>query len=204
MVTLVLVRHGEAEGNTEHRFIGQTDVPLTVRGQSQVERLTRRLIDRPITRVVSSDLRRCRDTVGPTAEALGLELELEPRIREISNGEWNNLLAAEIQARWPTMFDDYARGVDVARPGGERWIDVSHRVIDALTDIAADATSGETILIGTHAGPTLAAVRWAAAIPVNGNVFRGPFGSVENTGISVISFPGPRLAIFNDAAHLED
>ena len=56
MVTLLLVRHGEAEGNLEHRFIGQTDVPLTDTGRAQIRTLTKRLVGLPITKVVSSDL----------------------------------------------------------------------------------------------------------------------------------------------------
>ncbi len=133
-----------------------------------------------------------------------MEVQIDDRLREISNGEWNGRLPEEIEAEWPEMFSRYRDGEDVARPGGERWADVSHRVRLALEAIAAGARDGETILVSTHAGPTLAAMRWAAGLPLDGNVFRGPFASLENTSISTIAFPGPRLAGFNDAGHLED
>jgi probable phosphoglycerate mutase len=203
MVTLLLVRHAEAEGNAEGRFIGQADVPLTDAGRAQVARLTERLVRLPITRVISSDLQRCRDTVGPTALRLGIEMTTDEGLREIANGDWGGRLAEEIEAEWPDLFARYREGEDVPRPGGERWVDVTRRVTHTLEGIAAGAQNGETVLIGTHAGPTLAAMRWAAGMPIDGNVFRGPFTGVENTSISAIAFPGPRLAAFNDAGHLE-
>ncbi|HSG79407.1 MAG TPA: histidine phosphatase family protein [Acidimicrobiia bacterium] len=203
MLTLLLVRHAEAEGNSEGRFIGQADVPLTDGGRAQVGRLTERLVRWPITRIVSSDLQRCRDTVGPTARRLGIEMTTDEDLREIANGDWGGRLAEEIEAEWPDLFARYRGGEDVPRPGGERWADVSRRVTRTLERIAAAADTGETVLVGTHAGPTLAAMRWAAGMPVDGNVFRGPFTGVVNTAISTIAFPGPQVAGFNDAAHLE-
>ena len=67
MIRLIVVRHGEAVGNREHRFIGQSDVPLTADGVMQVGHLTQRLSQIGITRVVSSDLQRAAHTVAPTA-----------------------------------------------------------------------------------------------------------------------------------------
>ncbi|MDX1690619.1 MAG: histidine phosphatase family protein [Acidimicrobiia bacterium] len=203
MVTLLLVRHAEAEGNAERRFIGQTDVPLTGHGHRQVERLTDRLAALPISRVVSSDLRRCRDTVGPTADRLGLDLETDRRLREIENGAWNGLLPEEIEAGWPDLFSRYRAGEDVYRPRGERWADVTERVSQALADIAGAGSDGDVVVVGTHAGPTLAALRWATGVPLDGNVFGGPFDGIGNASISALSFPGPRLARYNDAAHLD-
>ena len=103
MVTLLLVRHAEALGNTEGRFIGQTDVPLTDTGHDQVARLTERLVRLPIARIVSSDLQRCRNTVAPTARRLDMEVQIDDRLREISNGEWNGRLPEEIEAEWPEI-----------------------------------------------------------------------------------------------------
>ncbi|MBT8246729.1 MAG: histidine phosphatase family protein, partial [Acidimicrobiia bacterium] len=121
MTRVLIVRHGEAEGNREHRFIGQSDVPLTPQGRSQVEALTRRLSAIGITRVVSSDLQRASNTVGPVAELLGLEVEHDVRFREIANGEWANLVAADGADRFPDLWARYRDGEDVDRPGSECW-----------------------------------------------------------------------------------
>jgi probable phosphoglycerate mutase len=197
MVTLLLVRHGEAEGNREDRFIGQSDVPLTPEGLDQAAVLAGRLQDVPLTRVVSSDLGRCIDTVAPAAASRGLTVEPDPRLREIANGEWGGLLGAEIAAGWPDLFRRYRAGEDVHRPGGERWADVAARVVEALQSAAGD--HGGTVLVGTHAGPIAAAARWAAGLPAVGNVFRSGFGPAANASITTITLPGPRLVAYNDA-----
>ena len=199
MVTLLLVRHGEAEGNREDRFIGQSDVPLTAEGRRQAGALARRLEPVPLTRVVSSDLQRCIGTVTPAAQ--GLPVEPEPRLREISNGAWGGLLETEIAARWPDLFRRYRAGEDVQRPGGERWADVAARVVETLQSLAGEA--GATVLVGTHAGPIMAAARWAAGLPAIGSIYRSGFERVANASITTVVLPGPRLVAYNDAGHLD-
>jgi probable phosphoglycerate mutase len=227
VTTLLVVRHGEAEGNPEGRFIGQMDVPLTELGRQQVVKVTAALVDRrssrpttrptarPITRVVSSDLQRAAETVRPTAEKLGLDIELEPRLREIANGIWAGLLATEVEAQWPELFESYKSGVDVHREGGERWQDVQLRVREAITDAAW--LPDDVVLIGTHAGPAMAIARWAAGHPPVGNVFTAEFPPLANTSISTYRLAGselagselagseqarPELIDYNDASHL--
>jgi probable phosphoglycerate mutase len=202
MTRLLVVRHGEAVGNREHRFIGQTDVPLTDAGRDQVKRLTSRLSEVPITRVVSSDLQRAADTVAPAADLLGLEVHHDKRLREIANGEWADLVAADVETRWPDLWSRYRDGEDVARPGGERWTDVQLRAVAAIEDLIAGLDGNDTVLIGTHAGPALGIIRWAVGLPPRGSVWSGPFGALHNTSISTISLPGPRLHTVNDTGHL--
>ena len=202
MTRVLIVRHGEAEGNREHRFIGQSDVPLTEHGRNQVEALTTRLASIGITRVVASDLQRASNTVTPVAELLGLQVERDARFREIANGEWANLVAAEVAERFPDLWSRYRGGEDVQRPGGESWTDVQVRAVEALDGLLGDVGSDETVLVGTHAGPALGMLRWAIGLPRRGSVWAGPFGQLHNTSISTISVPGPRLHTVNDTGHL--
>ena len=113
---VLILRHAEAEGNAERRFIGQTDVGLSPLGLRQAEVLTRRLRTMPITRIVSSDLQRCLDTVSGLAESLEIEIEPDQRWREIANGQWGGLVADEIARRWPDAWQRYRSGEDVDRP----------------------------------------------------------------------------------------
>lgn len=198
MAALILVRHGEAEGNGDHRFIGQSEMPLTEEGRRQSGLVADRLAHVPITRIVASDLSRTMATMEPLAERLGLPVEPEPRLREIANGEWTGLLPGEIESRWPEMWVDYVSGIDVARPGGERWADVSARVVP----VAEELLAGEGIVaVGAHGGPILIMALWAVGVRVEGNIFRGPLAALNNTSVTVID-PGPRLAAFNDVGHL--
>ncbi|MGH8927492.1 MAG: histidine phosphatase family protein [Acidimicrobiia bacterium] len=199
MTKILVVRHGHAEGNAEHRFIGQTDVPLDELGREQAQSLAGRLTNEPIDRIVSSDLRRAIDTISPLATKLGVPIELDRRLREISNGEWSGLLPTEISARWADLWTAYRSGVDVVRPGGERWGQVRVRAIAAVDDAAVH---GGTVLVCTHGGPALCLAQWAAGHPVGGNIFLGRLAAVANASITTIELPPLRLAGFNDVGHL--
>ncbi len=198
MRLLTLVRHGEAEGNQEHRFIGQSDVPLSATGHDQAELVAHRLAATGVKTIVSSDLRRAVDTARPLADRLGIEIRTDQRLREIANGEWTNLLATEIEERWPDAWARYQDGEDVNRPGGERWSEVQTRVVEALLELDVS----EKTVVFSHGGPTLAAALWAASAPAPGNIFRGPLAPVANCSITTLSMQPPRLVALNDIGHL--
>ncbi len=202
--TLLLVRHGEAEGNADGRFIGQRDVALTDAGRRQADRLVDRFRGVALIAVVSSDLTRCIDTVRPVSADHELAVATDRRLREICNGAWSGLLPDDLAAGWPEMYGRYRAGEDVARPGGETWAMVAERVAAALTEIARTAEPGGVVLVGSHAGPITAAARWAAGIAAEGSVFDCGLGPVSNTGITTLRFPGPHLVEFNDDAHLPE
>ncbi len=68
-----LVRHAE-------KLDDSADPPLTEAGVERARLLQRTLVDAGITRVLSSDYQRTRDTASPLAERLGLEVEIyDPR-----------------------------------------------------------------------------------------------------------------------------
>jgi len=198
--TVLLLRHAEAEGNAERRFIGQNDVELSPLGRRQVGALARRLRTLAITRIVSSDLRRCVDTVTALAEDLGLEIEKDPRWREIANGQWGGLLADQIAERWPDAWQRYRGGEDVHRPEGERWADVRVRVVAAFEELARELTDQDVAVVCTHGGPGAILALWAAGF--SGPAFGGPFGPLANASITTLGLPGPRLLGVNDVGHL--
>lgn len=198
MATLFVVRHGEAEGNSSHRFIGHSQMHLTETGRRQAQALADRLGELPIERIVASDLVRCVETVEPLARRLGLEIETDPRLREVSNGEWTGLLPEEIAERWPQLWKAYTAGEDVRRPGGERGRDVAERVLAAVTELL---DGPGPVVVSTHSGPTVILAMWAAGVRHEGNIFRGPFGAPHNASITVIE-AGPRLVSYNDVGHV--
>lgn len=196
--TVILIRHGEAEGNGAHRLIGWSDVALTGAGEAQAEAVAERLAASPIDRLVASDLRRTMQTAAPLAERTGMEIVTDPRVREINNGAWTGLLPQEVDEGWPELWGAYTSGVDVDRPDGERWADVRSRVIEAVSGYLDD---GGTTVIFSHGGPLVISAAWASGIDLRGNVFRGRFAAAENASMCTI-VDGPRLLGYNDIGHL--
>lgn len=83
---LILVRHGESVGNAAGVLQGRLDFGLSERGLAQAKLTAERLRDAEAARVVSSPLKRAAQTAGFVAEALDLELHLEPDLAEYDIG----------------------------------------------------------------------------------------------------------------------
>jgi broad specificity phosphatase PhoE len=145
MKRLLLVRHGESEWNAVRRLQGQADIALSARGEAQATALATTVAQLAPDRVVSSDLRRARQTV----ELLGYpEARLEPGLREVNVGDWTGLQIADIIAAEPEAYRGWRAGT-FAPPGGEHWQDFSQRVSRA---VLAESETAERLLVVCHGG----------------------------------------------------
>jgi probable phosphoglycerate mutase len=152
VTTLLLIRHGETAWNAEHRIQGRLDVPLSMTGVWQSGRLAERLGSETIDAVISSDLARAWMTGVPLADARGLPMVPEPRLRERVFGIFEGKTLDEIAAEHPQEFAAWrARDVDWRMPGGESGTEFIGRVLDAMHEIAA-TYDGKTIAVITHGG----------------------------------------------------
>jgi len=91
--------------------------------------------DRP-WRVVASPLRRARDTAGIIGAKLGLPVETDDRLMELTVGAWEGRLRTEVASENPELFTD--RTWFFAAPGGETYDQVMARVSDWLSEQAAE------------------------------------------------------------------
>jgi probable phosphoglycerate mutase len=145
---LVLVRHATTAASEAGVNLGQrTDAPLVEAGRALAARTGSAIraeleaIGAGELRILSSPARRCRETAGIVAEALGrpgLEVATDPGLWEIDYGDWEGLSADECRARDPALraaweADPYA----TRAPGGESGSDVAARAFAALAPIEA-------------------------------------------------------------------
>lgn len=168
MTHLCLIRHGQTDWNLEGRYQGQSDVPLNENGIAQARSLIERLNGQTFAAVYSSDLKRARQTAKPIANELGLPVQIEPRLREINQGEWEGVLVEDIKARYAKLWSQ--RTVDPASvrpPGGETVAEVAERVYAALDDIARLFPT-ERVLIVSHGLSIATAICRDRGIPVGG------------------------------------
>lgn len=144
MPEILLVRHGETDWNLEGRVQGHTDQPLNARGLEQARALAASLMAEPLTAVYASDLARARETGAIVARAHGLELTVDPDLREKDFGSWEGLTDVEIAERYP----DAVRG---SWGDGETSEAVAARAVAALARICATHAIG-TVLVVSHGG----------------------------------------------------
>jgi probable phosphoglycerate mutase len=139
---LFLVRHGQSTHNAAELLQGQADPPLSELGRGEAERLRPARAGIPAQRVITSDLRRARET----AELLGHPgARPDARWREIDVGAW----AGRPLAEFPGGSEPAWRGGPLAAPDGESWARFQARVAGAVDELAA---AGGSWLVVCHGG----------------------------------------------------
>ncbi|HEX8190557.1 MAG TPA: histidine phosphatase family protein [Pyrinomonadaceae bacterium] len=149
---VLLVRHGQSQGNAESRFGGHSPTPLSELGHRQAEATARALAKERVTAVYSSDLLRAVQTAEPLARAAGLEITKTPALRERSVGLMEGLTFEEAAAAHP---EEYAallrRDFERVLAGGESYRQLLDRAAAEL-DRAAERHRGGTVALFSHAG----------------------------------------------------
>jgi probable phosphoglycerate mutase len=153
MTTLYVVRHGQTPWNVEGRYQGQLDPPLNENGRQQALATAESLAPLGFEAIYSSDLARAWQTAEALADKIRLPIQLDPRLREINQGEWQGVLIDDIRARWPREI--YGWEHDPWRhhpPGGERLEALQTRLFAAIDEIAAHHSQGR-VAVFSHKLP---------------------------------------------------
>jgi probable phosphoglycerate mutase len=136
---LVLWRHGRTEWNAAGRFQGRMDPPLDEVGRRQAVESVPHLVESARLDgnavVVSSDLSRAADTAAALADALGVAVRHDERLREHGMGSWEGLTRDEVADRYPEQFADWLAGRPVRGRGGEEAEAVAERALAALAEL---------------------------------------------------------------------
>ena len=180
MTTLLLARHGETDWNSERRWQGHVDRPLNERGREQARALAAELAGRRIDAVYSSDLLRARETAEIVAAALGLEVRVDPGLREVDTGSWSGLVHSEIETSDPEGFRRWQEG-GKGWESGESYEEMGARVVAAVLELAA-AHPDETLLVVSHGGSIRACRAEAAGLEYGASRVAG-IGSTENCAV---------------------
>ncbi|WP_336051411.1 bifunctional RNase H/acid phosphatase [Streptomyces sp. CA2R101] len=202
--TFVLLRHGETPLTPEKRFSGSggTDPALSAAGRRQAEATAAALAARgTIQAVVSSPLRRCRETAGAVADRLGLEVRIEEGLRETDFGAWEGLTFAEVRERHPDDLDAWLGSAKAAPTGGgESFATVARRVAVARDKLLA-RYAGKTVLVVTHVTPVKTLVRLALGAPPE-SLFRMELSAASLSVVAYYSDGNASLRLLNDTSHL--
>ncbi len=153
MTSLYLIRHGETPWNVEGRYQGQLDPPLNKNGRRQAQTTARQLASVGFKVIYSSDLARARQTAEALAEKIGLPVQLDSRLREISQGQWQGVLIDDIRARWPQEIYGWEHNPwQHHPPGGETLQQVQTRLFAAVDEIVVRHPQ-ESVAIFSHKLP---------------------------------------------------
>lgn len=201
---ILLIRHGQSQGNAERRFGGHAPTPLSALGRRQAEATARALSLEPITAIYASDLLRAVETAAPLAQILNLEIAQTDAFRERSVGHMEGLTFEEAAQKFP---DEYAallrRDFEHVLPGGESYrqcLDRSARELDR----AIAANRGGAIAVFSHTG-TIGILTLHLMGALDAPTLRPVWIETANCGIARIQLRADnfvRINALNDTRHL--
>ncbi len=199
---LFLVRHGETIWNATGRYQGHADVPLSEAGYAQAAALARHLAEEHLDVIYTSDLSRAHATAKAIAAPHNLPLRLDPRLREMSFGEWEGMTFAQMEAEFPDQVSWWnADRLNRAPPGGETLGDGAAHVQSMLEDVLRQHQD-QTVVLVAHGGT----LRLLLCLLLNKPPREFWQFHMDNTALSEIEWGrlGPRIRRLNDTHHLNE
>lgn len=202
--TLVLLRHGETALTPQKRFSGSggTDPELSATGRDQAERAAAHFAALgTVQEIVSSPLRRCRETAAAVAARLGLDVHVDEGLRETDFGAWEGLTFGEVRERHGDDLTAWLASPDAAPTGGgESFAEVAERVAAARDRIVA-RYAGRTVLLVTHVTPIKTLVRLALGAPPEA-LFRMELSAASISAVAYYGDGNASVRLLNDTSHL--
>lgn len=154
MTTLILVRHGETEGNVQQVWHGALDSPLTTRGQLQVKATALQVakLDQSyhVAAFYVSPLPRAQQTAAAIAAAIDQHPLIDSGLREFDLGEWEGRTFLELRDK-ENLWERWRQDPYFMPPQGESPRTFHARVLTTMQRFAT-AHPTETVLIVTHGG----------------------------------------------------
>jgi 2,3-bisphosphoglycerate-dependent phosphoglycerate mutase len=134
MTTVLLIRHGRTSANTDGILAGRSSgVVLDATGTDQALQAGQRIAGVPLRTIVTSPLRRCRQTAQALANARpdGCPVVVEQGLVECGYGEWTGKSLRELSKDklWAAVQHQPSA---VRFPGGESMAEMATRAVGAI------------------------------------------------------------------------
>lgn len=203
MTRIYLIRHGEAEGNIYRRAQGQFEGRISAKGLRQIDALAERFRQIPVDALYSSDLKRTIRTATAITKYHNISLNIEPRLRELNMGPWEDLPFGNLMREYPQQMhwfnDDPDRWFV---EGAETFVQLKARIRAVITELA-EVHNGQTIVCCTHGMAIRSFLSDIMEVP-SSEIYRVPHG--DNTAVSLLEYNNGifKVVICNDASHLSE
>jgi 2,3-bisphosphoglycerate-dependent phosphoglycerate mutase len=155
---IYLIRHGETEDGGVRRIRGWKNVPLSVEGRRQIERLGFELAGSGLKNLYTSDMERTKDTAKAIAKTTNAKVILSPQLRSWNLGEFTGM---QYPAMTPELQKYAIRKPNQRVPGGEAFCEFKERAFSGLRD-AIRKYPADMLGLVTHHGVERLFKAWLA------------------------------------------
>jgi broad specificity phosphatase PhoE len=202
------IRHADALPDAAEIVLGHYDEQsLSELGRRQAQALADGLHDVKLAAVYSAPLGRARQTAAPLTESRGLEVQIEPGLREVELGPLHpNVAEGATPQEYAEALKVRLREIAAIAIGEGGWGSI--RGAEPSAALRSRITASVNGIVARHPGETVALVSHAGAINAYFAAILGLqrdyFFPTANTSISVVRVKGPNTLIMalNDIAHL--
>ncbi len=150
MLDLYITRHGQTVWNTEHRFQGRKDSPLTELGKEQARLLHNRIKDIKFDVIYTSPSARAMETSMLIKGDLDIPLIQSERLYEMNFGDWEGEILENILERYAEQYRNLILAPSKYVPiTGETYEQVFERTFDFIEELKQKEKQ-KTVLIVTH------------------------------------------------------
>ena len=136
-----LTRHGETEWNQRAVLCGRSDIALSRKGEIQAEILADKLKEKGITIILTSPLKRARQTAEIIGEKLNIPIQTEELLVEQDFGNFEEYSMQE------KMCLEYRKNFFKPFPEGESVIMVTYRALQLIEKIKETMEEQKVLLV---------------------------------------------------------
>lgn len=149
---IFLIRHGQSLGNASGTVQGHSCQGLSPLGFNQSEALSETLKDLEISSIYSSDIGRALQTAKPTIDKLGLEVKIDPDLREAEFGIWEGMTYQGVKEKFPKEYNAWYEDYFIRPHWFESYNSHFNRIKSAIEKILSAEKSNSKVLVFTHGG----------------------------------------------------
>ena len=154
---IYITRHGRTVWNEEGKLQGSLDSPLTQEGIQMAKDLSKRILPYNIELIVTSDLKRAKDTSDYIRGNMDIPIWYFEELREMSYGVWDGMKMEEVYEKYANEFEKFKKDpYNYNNGSGETYHQLIDRVKMSLEKIKN--CGYENVLIVSH-GITVKALR---------------------------------------------
>lgn len=133
MSTVVVIRPGATEFDEQRRIQGSLDLPLSSRGQAQVQEIIEQLREVPLEMIYASPSEPACGTAHALGDGLGVRIKELDGLRNVCQGLWEGLPLDEIRRKYPKVFKQWEDAPEsICPPQGETVSEALDRIHEAL------------------------------------------------------------------------
>lgn len=154
---IYITRHGKTLWNEQGIIQGNLDSPLTDEGIQRAKQLSKRILQFDIQAIITSDLKRAKDTSIYIKNKSDVPIFYFKELREMSFGNWDGMKISDIKSQY---YEDFIKletdPLNFDNKSGETFSNLMTRVKKVIEIIKS--LNYENILIVTH-GMTIKALQ---------------------------------------------